>query len=54
MIGARCPFRTMIIDPAGALQMAFPITGDISDDIAGEILKALRPFNRPAPSPARE
>ena len=44
-------FRTLIIDPAGALQMMFPITGDISDDIADEILKALAPPNQPAPSP---
>lgn len=47
-------FRTLIIDPAGALQMTFPITGDISDDIADEILKALRPFNQSAPRPGRE
>ena len=38
-------FRTLIIDPAGALQMMFPITGDISDNIADEILKALAPPN---------
>jgi protein SCO1/2 len=44
-------FRTLIIDPAGALQMMFPITGDISDEIANEILKALAPPNQPAPSP---
>ena len=40
--------------PAGALQMMFPITGDISDDIADEILKALAPPNQPAPSPGPE
>ena len=39
-------FRTLIIDPAGALQTIFPMTGDISADIANEILKALRPFNQ--------
>ena len=47
-------FRTLIIDPAGELRMTFPITGDISDDIAAEILKALQPLNRSAPSPGRE
>ena len=44
-------FRTLIIDPQGDLRMIFPITGDISDDIAAEILKAL---NHSVPSPARD
>jgi hypothetical protein len=34
--------------------MMFPITGDISDNIADEILKALAPPNQPAPSPGPE
>jgi len=33
-------FRTLIIDPAGHLQMVFPTSGDISDQIVSEILKA--------------
>jgi protein SCO1/2 len=32
-------FRTLIIDPAGHLQMVFPTSGDISDQIVSEILK---------------
>lgn len=44
-------FRTIVIDPTGALQMVFPIAGDISADIANEILKALRPVNHSGPSP---
>ena len=44
-------FRTLIIGPNGDLRMMFPITGNISDDIAVEILKAL---NHSAPSPGRE
>jgi len=35
-------FRTLIIDPAGKLQMSFPISGDISDGIVSELLKALK------------
>src|ERR1017187_485804 len=33
-------FRTMIVDGAGRLQMTFPIGGNLSDAIVGEILKA--------------
>jgi protein SCO1/2 len=33
-------FRTLIIDPSGGLQMTFPIGGDISGAIAGELVKA--------------
>jgi cytochrome oxidase Cu insertion factor (SCO1/SenC/PrrC family) len=47
-------FRTLIIDPTGELRMTFPVTGDIADAIAEEILKALRPLNRSAPSPGPE
>jgi protein SCO1/2 len=35
-------FRTLIIDPASKLQMSFPISGDISDGIVSELLKALK------------
>ena len=35
-------FRTLIIDPSGKLQMNFPISGDISDGIASELLKAVK------------
>jgi protein SCO1/2 len=33
-------FRTLIIDPQGHLQMIFPTSGDLSDQIVSEILKA--------------
>lgn len=33
-------FRTLIIDPEGHLQMVFPTSGDLSDQIVSEILKA--------------
>ena len=33
-------FRTLIIDPEGHLQMVFPVSGDLSDQIVTEILKA--------------
>jgi protein SCO1/2 len=33
-------FRTLIIDAAGGLQMIFPTSGDLSDSIVTEILKA--------------
>jgi protein SCO1 len=39
-------FRTLIIDPAGHLQMVFPIGGDLSEAIAEEILKAAALTNR--------
>jgi protein SCO1 len=35
-------FRTLIIDPEGKLQMSFPISGDISDGIVSELVKALK------------
>ncbi len=34
-------FRTLIIDTNGGLQMVFPTSGDLSSQIAGELLKAL-------------
>jgi protein SCO1/2 len=33
-------FRTLIIDPGGHLQMVFPVSGNLSDQIVSEILKA--------------
>ena len=33
-------FRTLIIDATGRLQMSFPIGGNLSDAIVGEMLKA--------------
>lgn len=33
-------FRTLIVDAAGHLQMVYPITGDLSDSIVEEMLKA--------------
>ena len=33
-------FRTLIIDPQGHLQMVFPTSGDLSDQIVSEIIKA--------------
>jgi protein SCO1/2 len=41
-------FRTLIIDAAGHLQMIFPFTGDFSDNIAAEMLKAATVTNPPA------
>jgi protein SCO1/2 len=41
-------FRTLVIDPAGHLQMVFPTGGNLSDDIVAEILKAATVPNRPA------
>ncbi|HJQ81408.1 MAG TPA: SCO family protein [Lacipirellulaceae bacterium] len=35
-------FRTLIVDPAGKLQMNFPISGDISDGIVSELLKVAK------------
>jgi protein SCO1/2 len=34
-------FRTLIIDPAGRLQMIFPTSGDLSDQIVDQLLKAV-------------
>ena len=42
-------FRTLIIDAAGHLQMAFPIGGNLSDAIVAEILKAAAVTNVQAP-----
>jgi protein SCO1/2 len=39
-------FRTLIIDAAGHLQMVFPTSGDLSDAIVSEILKAAAVTNR--------
>jgi protein SCO1 len=40
-------FRTLIIDAAGRLQMVFPTTGDLSDQIVAEIIKAAAATNAP-------
>jgi protein SCO1/2 len=40
-------FRTLIIDPAGRLQMIFPMGGDLSDDIVSQIIKAAAVTNQP-------
>jgi protein SCO1 len=41
-------FRTLIIDAAGHMQMVFPTSGDLSDAITAEILKAAAVTNRPS------
>jgi protein SCO1/2 len=41
-------FRTLIIDANGHLQMIFPTSGDLSDEIAAEIVKAAAVTNQPA------
>lgn len=41
-------FRTLIIDASGHLQMTFPTSGDLSDAIVREILKAAAATNPPA------
>jgi protein SCO1/2 len=40
-------FRTLIIDAAGHLQMVFPTSGDLSDQIVAEIIKATAATNSP-------
>jgi len=40
-------FRTLIIDAAGHLQMVFPTSGDLSDQIVTEIIKAAAVTNVP-------
>ena len=40
-------FRTLIIDAAGHLQMIFPTTGDLSDQIVAEMVRAAAVTNRP-------
>ena len=39
-------FRTLIIDAAGPLQMVFPTSGDLSEAIVSEMLKAAAVTNR--------
>lgn len=39
-------FRTLVVDAAGQLQMSFPIGGDLSDMLVGEIIKAAAVTNR--------
>jgi protein SCO1/2 len=41
-------FRTLIIDASGHLQMVFPTSGDLSDQIVAEIIKAAAVTNPPA------
>jgi protein SCO1/2 len=38
-------FRTLIVDPAGRLQMIFPTSGDLSGPIVTEMLKAIAVTN---------
>ena len=38
-------FRTLIIDASGRLQMIFPTSGDLSDEIVAEIIKAAAATN---------
>ena len=38
-------FRTLIIDPGNHLQMVFPTSGDISESIVQELLKAATATN---------
>lgn len=38
-------FRTLIVDATGHLQTVFPVTGDLSDQIVAEILKAAAATN---------
>jgi protein SCO1 len=40
-------FRTLIIDATGRLQMVFPTSGDLSDQIVVEIIKAAAATNPP-------
>lgn len=40
-------FRTLIVNAAGHLQMVFPTSGDLSDQIVAEILKAAAATNQP-------
>ena len=39
-------FRTLIIDVSNHLQMVFPTSGDISDSIVQELIKAADGTNR--------
>ncbi len=47
-------FRTLIIDASNHLQMVFPTTGNISDSIVQELLKAAGGTNRLSESEKRE
>ena len=40
-------FRTLIVDARGQLQMVFPTSGDLSDQIVAELLKAAAVTNQP-------
>ncbi|MGA3285308.1 MAG: SCO family protein [Verrucomicrobiota bacterium] len=42
-------FRTLIVDANGHLQMVFPTSGDLSDEIVAEIIKAAMATNQPVP-----
>jgi protein SCO1/2 len=42
-------FRTLIVNAAGHLQMVFPFTGNYSDSIVDEMLRAAAVTNPPAP-----
>jgi protein SCO1/2 len=46
-------FRTLIVNAAGDLQMIFPTSGDLSDALVAEMLKAAAATNSPARGPAR-
>ena len=39
-------FRTVIVDPAGRVQMVFPTSGDLSDQIVEQIIKAAGATNK--------
>ena len=41
-------FRTLIVDASGQLQTLFPVSGDLSDAIVSEIIKAAAVTNHPA------
>ncbi len=47
-------FRTLIIDAAGHLQMIFPTSGNLSDAIVREVLKAVAVPSQPPGSNGRE
>jgi protein SCO1/2 len=40
-------FRTLIIDASGHLQMVFPTSGDLSDKIVNQILRAAKTTSPP-------
>lgn len=46
-------FRTLIVDAAGHLQTVFPTSGDLSDQIVSEMLKAAAVTNQPV-APAQK